>query len=87
MNVKIILLLLFILVGLSLTAQSAASSQPQKVVVVLNLHEEIDPGSASFFGSALSSLSSTSTEAVVIDMNTPGGILENMLQMVQYINI
>ena len=81
---KILLFVLFAATLVALAGVSHASSQ--KVVVVLNLDEEIDPGSGNFIASSLSSLTPSTTEAVIINMNTPGGILENMLQMVNAIN-
>ena len=81
---KILLFVLFAATLVALTGISHASSQ--KVVVVLNLDEEIDPGSGNFIASSLSSLTPSTTEAVIINTNTPGGILENMLQMVNAIN-
>ncbi|AAT43800.1 NfeD family protein [Picrophilus oshimae] len=50
-------------------------------VLIINLTEEIDPGSSNMFHAM-----SKNYSAVVIYMNTPGGILENMLQMVNCIN-
>ncbi|MEM0158213.1 MAG: nodulation protein NfeD [Thermoplasmataceae archaeon] len=80
----VILILIFF--TLSIMVQTASGGQPSKDVIVLNLHEEIDPGSSAFFSSYLSAVSRSTTAAVVIDMNTPGGILNNMLEMIQYIN-
>ncbi|EQD57856.1 nodulation protein NfeD related protein, partial [mine drainage metagenome] len=54
--------------------------------MVINLDEQIDPGSAAMIGSALSSLSPSSTAAVVIVMNTPGGLLSDMLTIINSIN-
>ena len=81
------LLLLFILslIAVSFAGHSNAASSTQSVMV-LNLHEEIDPGSSHFISSALSSANRNNTVAVVIDMNTPGGILQNMLEIISAIN-
>ena len=62
------------------------SSVTQKNLVIIDLFETIDPGSASMITGALSGLNSNSTAAVVICMNTPGGYLTSMLQMVTNIN-
>ncbi len=77
--IAVILLLLLV----SIAADSQA--QPHKNVVVIYLDEEIDAGSAAMITSTMNSLSNTTTAAVVIDMNTPGGELENMIQMVSSI--
>ncbi|MEM0155596.1 MAG: nodulation protein NfeD [Thermoplasmataceae archaeon] len=77
----------FLLAILILPAHLA--SQPQvssKNVMVINLDEEIDPGSGSMITNALSVSNTANTAAVIISMNTPGGILNNMIQMVDAIN-
>ncbi len=79
-----IVLLLLSLVVLSAGISLASSSQQS--VLVLNLHEEIDPGSSHFISSSLAGVNKQNTVAVVIDMNTPGGILQNMLEMINAIN-
>lgn len=68
----------------SLGTSTAATSS--RSVLVLNLHEGIDPGSSQFISSELSGVNSTNTVVVVIDMNTPGGILQDMLQIISAIN-
>ncbi|WP_241761816.1 NfeD family protein [Thermoplasma acidophilum] len=73
--------LLLLLVSIAADSQA----QPQKNVVVIYLDEEIDAGSAAMITSTMNSISNTTTAAVVIDMNTPGGELENMIQMVSSI--
>lgn len=78
--------LLFLISLLLLTAGVSAASSTQPSVLVLNLHEEIDPGSSHFISSSLASVNKENTVAVVIDMNTPGGILQNMLEMINAIN-
>ncbi len=81
------LVLLFILsfIAVSFAGHSSAVTQTQSVLV-LNLHEEIDPGSSHFISSALAGVTKNNTVAVVIDMNTPGGILQNMLEIINAIN-
>lgn len=88
MNFRNIKFLLMIIFAISIVAiyGSNGNGQVEKNLVVLNLHEEIDPGSDQFITSSLASLTPANTQAVIIDMNTPGGILENMLNMVSAIN-
>lgn len=80
----VVLLVLLSLVMVSAGISLANSSQQS--VLVLNLHEEIDPGSSHFISSSLAAVNKANTVAVVIDMNTPGGILQNMLEMINAIN-
>ena len=81
----IVLLFILSLVAISLATPNSTASTGQSVLV-LNLHEEIDPGSSHFISSALSGVNRNNTVAVVIDMNTPGGILQNMLDIINAIN-
>lgn len=81
----IVLLFILSLVAISLATPNSTASTGQNVLV-LNLHEEIDPGSSHFISSALSGVNRSNTVAVVIDMNTPGGILQNMLDIINAIN-
>ncbi len=57
-----------------------------KNLVLINLNEQIDPGSGAMFQSALSQLSNGTTAAVIIVMNTPGGYLSDMENIVDAIN-
>ena len=67
-------------------AHSYSSASSQKVVVVIQLYEEIDQGSASMITRGISQANVENAQAVVIDMNTPGGILSDMLTMIGAIN-
>lgn len=69
-----------------LLASAVPVHSQTKTVVVLYLDEGIDPGSAQFLSGTLNSLNNQTTKAVVIDMNTPGGLLISMLTMVMAIN-
>lgn len=62
------------------------ASSSNKQLVVIQLNEEIDPGSAAMITGALSGLTHNNTAAVVICMNTPGGLLTSMIQIVSSIN-
>ncbi|MCL4345393.1 MAG: nodulation protein NfeD [Candidatus Thermoplasmatota archaeon] len=62
------------------------SASSSKQLVVIQLNEEIDPGSAAMITGALSGLNHNNTAAVVICMNTPGGLLTSMIQIVSAIN-
>ncbi len=71
--------LIIALVAVSFTSSGQTS---QKAVVVINLHQEIDPGSAHMFTSALKNVNPSDVKAVVINMNTPGGLLADMQTIV-----
>ncbi|MHB8361125.1 MAG: NfeD family protein [Thermoplasmataceae archaeon] len=78
--------LLIILTGMIFTSFSGISSGQTQHVLIINLNEAIDPGSATMIKDAMNSITPQNTKAVVINMNTPGGLLECMLQIVSAIN-
>jgi membrane-bound serine protease (ClpP class) len=57
-----------------------------KQVYVIQLYEEIDQGSAAMIARGIHDANSANATAVIIDMNTPGGILGDMLTMIGAIN-
>jgi membrane-bound serine protease (ClpP class) len=78
--------ILLILISMFLVSFSGVSSAQTQHVLIINLNEQIDPGSATMVSDALNSINNQTTKAVVINMNTPGGLLGCMLQIVQAIN-
>ncbi len=64
---------------------NTASSGAQNVMVI-HMDYPVDAGSTAMFQQALSSLDYSSFKAVVIEMNTPGGLLSDMNQTVSLIN-
>ena len=82
-SLSIIFIVAFLLLS-NVTSAAPATDPPS--VVVIHLNQEINQGSSSMITSALSGLTPASTKAVIIEMNTPGGILENMIQIVNTIN-
>ncbi len=56
-------------------ARGAAS---QSGTVVVDFSVPVDPGSAAFMGGALASARSSHAPAIVIEINTPGGLLSDM---------
>ncbi len=83
LSLALILIVVFVLLG-TIASPARAANPPS--VVVIHLDQQIDQGSASMITSALSGLTPANTKAVIIEMNTPGGILENMIQIVNAIN-
>ena len=63
-------------------AQGASSQE----VVVINLDVAIDQGSSSLVARAFARAQADGAAAVIIDMNTPGGILQDMLSIVDSIS-
>ncbi|WP_393971748.1 nodulation protein NfeD [Oxyplasma meridianum] len=82
-SIVLIITVVFLLVG-SMATPVSATSPPS--VVVIHLDQRIDEGSQSMVNSALSGLTPANTKAVIIELNTPGGILQNMIQIVNAIN-
>jgi membrane-bound serine protease (ClpP class) len=70
----------------AIVISSSASTGSTKQVYVIQLYEEIDQGSAAMITRGINDANSANATAVIIDMNTPGGILEDMLTMIGAIN-
>ncbi|HEY4047735.1 MAG TPA: nodulation protein NfeD [Acidobacteriaceae bacterium] len=60
----------------------AVAQETRPVVVLVHLDDTIQPISADYLVRALSLASSQHASAVLIEMNTPGGLLDSMRQMV-----
>ena len=52
------------------------------LVVIVNFDVAVDPGSSSFVDSAVSYAISNGASAIIIEMNTPGGLLSDMLSII-----
>ena len=89
--------LVVILVALiSIPAYQATANQNDKIVfaqgtssqevVVINLDVAIDQGSSSLVSRAFARAQADGAAAVIIDMNTPGGLLQDMLSIVDSIS-
>jgi membrane-bound serine protease (ClpP class) len=61
---------------ISFAPRAAASTQG--AVVVVDFSVPVDPGSSSLMSQAVSTAQSTGAPAIVIEMNTPGGLLSDM---------
>lgn len=64
---------MLLLIGLSLRTSALSPS-----VVVVNFDVPVDPGSAALMGDAVSMAQAGHSPAIVIEMNTPGGLLSDM---------
>ncbi len=78
------MILVVLLSGIA-SGQSQATSLSNNIVII-NFNGNVDPGASAFFKSSLGALTPDNTKAVVIDMNTPGGYITSMLQIISYIN-
>lgn len=54
-------------------------------IVIVNFNVPVDPGSSSFVDSAVSYAIGNNASAIVIEMNTPGGLLSDMLSIINSI--
>jgi Membrane-bound serine protease (ClpP class) len=77
----ILILTIFILIFLS----NNAKAQQSNSIIVLNLNMQIDPGSDKFISDGLAYAQANGYNVVVIQMNTPGGFLNSMLNIVNNI--
>ena len=64
----------------------SAQSTTSKEIVVINLDVPIDEGSSSMVFRTFARAQADHAAAVIIDMNTPGGLLEDMLSIVNSIS-
>jgi membrane-bound serine protease (ClpP class) len=64
---------------------SVAAQNASGAVVVVNFDVPVDAGSSAFMVRAVSLAQSQGAAAIVIEMNTPGGLLSDMLSIVQSI--
>jgi membrane-bound serine protease (ClpP class) len=65
---------------------SSAQSTSSKEVVVIELNVPIDQGSASMVSRGISRAEADHAGGVIIDMNTPGGLLQDMVTIVDAIS-
>lgn len=92
-KISIVVLLLLLL---SLTMISAvhgldyriavAQGTTTQTVVVINFDVQVDPGSSSLFARAVSIAQSERASAIIINENTPGGLVTDMLSMIDSIS-
>src|SRR5271154_1662570 len=63
-------------------ASLACYAQPAPEVVVVHLNDTIQPISAGYLARGLDLAASQHASAVLIELNTPGGLIESMREMV-----
>jgi membrane-bound serine protease (ClpP class) len=64
------------------TAITAQSDSAGEIVVVADFSVPVDPGSSAFMSRVVSTAQSQHAAAIVIEMNTPGGLLSDMVSIV-----
>lgn len=74
-----LVVIVLVLVSMALTAQSAAAASPHVDMMVLN--SEIDPSSLRFLTKSIDTAENDGAQALVIEINTPGGDIESMNSM------
>lgn len=60
----------------------ASVSASSHSVIVVNFDAEVDPGTQQLISDAVSAAQETGSAAILIDMNTPGGLLSNMQSII-----
>lgn len=67
-------------------SHNSVASNGGPTVVVIDLNVAIDPGSNGLVARAISQAQSSNAAAVILNMNTPGGLLSDMVSIVDSIN-
>ncbi len=67
------------------SASKASAAPPQGTTIVVDFSVPVDPGSSSLMSSALAQARSSGAPAIVIQMNTPGGLLSDMTDIISAI--
>ena len=67
---------------LAAVATKAWAATDQADTVVVNFDVPVDPGSSGLMTGALATAESTHAPAIVIEMNTPGGLLSDMVNII-----
>lgn len=70
---------------LASAASRAEAAQGSSSTVVVDFDVPVDPGSSSLMANAVATAEASGAHAIVIEMNTPGGLLSDMLDIVSSI--
>lgn len=81
----LLLVLLFGLIVLGPCATHIAAQEPASKVVVLHLDDTVQPISADYLKRGMARAADLHAQAVLVEMDTPGGLLDSMRDMVQTI--
>src|SRR6266446_4023230 len=75
----LIIVIVLVMISLSLTGGTASAASPH--VDVMNLNTQINPASLRFLTSAISTAETDGAQALVVEINTPGGDINSMESM------
>ncbi len=75
----LIIVIVLVMISLSLTGGTASAASPH--VDVMNLNTQINPASLRFLTSAISTAETDGAQALVVEINTPGGDIQSMESM------
>ncbi len=64
---------------------STVSPQPNNEVIIADFNVPVDPGSSAFMARVVSTAQNQHAVAIVIEMNTPGGLLSDMIDIINSI--
>ncbi len=82
---RIRILIASILFASLLILSFSGNAQNSQQVLVINFNMSVDPGAVSLFQRSFNYASSTGIHYVIIEMNTPGGLMDSMLSIVSII--
>ncbi len=81
-----VLLVLLVLLSLPVSsAQSSLDANAQGAVIVISIEGSINPAKDDYLKSAIAQAQQTNAKALVVKLNTPGGLLTSMQSMVEQI--
>jgi membrane-bound serine protease (ClpP class) len=84
----VVFLVLFAVFAVLTTNALTAQAQPANgTVIIAQFNVPVDPGSAAFMTRVVSTAQSQHAVAIIIEMNTPGGLLSDMINIVSSITI
>lgn len=81
-----IFIFLALFVSLIVFSSSVLCQQSSGGVIIANFDVPVDPGSSAFMARVFNQAIQQGAAAVIIEMNTPGGLLSDMLSIVSSIN-
>jgi membrane-bound serine protease (ClpP class) len=78
-------LLVLFLAALLLSVQSAFAQSSKPAVVVLNANNEVDPAMQDYIRRGIESAESDGAQAVIIELDTPGGDIQSLTNIIEAI--
>ncbi len=79
---SVILMTLGIVTGV-FSSSYAQKDEARKVVYLVSLQGTVNPGSADFFGRAIDEAEKNGAHAVLVELDTPGGLVSSLRSMIQ----